>query len=120
MAAKILVPIPTAANMKQALPKVAELAKSTGSKVTLFHACYSGVGAFAGEGPPSTIRMEEAQEQKFCATYLGEGVKELQDQGVDADWVCIDGLPARSIVGYAQNNGYDLIVMGATNAEQML
>jgi nucleotide-binding universal stress UspA family protein len=120
MATKILVPIPSAANAKKAIPKVAELAKSANAKVTLFHACYSGVGAFAGEGTPDTIRMEEAQEQKFCETYLVQAVKDLKELGVKADWVCKDGLPARQIVGYAQNNGYDLIVMGPLNAEEMI
>jgi nucleotide-binding universal stress UspA family protein len=120
MATKILVPIPSAANAKKAIPKVAELAKSMDAKVTLFHACYSGVGAFAGEGTPDTIRMEEAQEQKFCETYLAQAAKDLKAQGVKVDWVCKDGLPARQIIGYAQNKGYDLIVMGTVDAEEML
>lgn len=120
MSTKILVPVPSAANLKKALPKIAEVAKNANAKVTLFHACYSGVGAFAGEGSPGTIRMEERQEQKFCETFLLQGVKDLKEQGVKADWVCKDGLPARQIVGYAQEKGYDLIMMGAVDAEQMV
>jgi nucleotide-binding universal stress UspA family protein len=117
---KILVPIPSAANAKKVLPKVAELAKSLNAQVTLFHACYSGVGAFAGEGPPSTIRMEEAQEQKFCETYLGKAAEDLKKKGLKVDWLCKDGLPARQIIGYAQAKKYDLIVMGTVDANEMI
>jgi nucleotide-binding universal stress UspA family protein len=117
---KILVPIPTAANAKEVLPKITEMAKSLNAEVTLFHACYSGVGAFAGEGSPGTIRMEEAQEQKFCQVYLGQAPEKLKEEGIKIDWVCIDGLPARKIVGYAHDKGYDLIVMGSQDVDQIL
>jgi nucleotide-binding universal stress UspA family protein len=117
---KILVPIPSAANAKKIIPKVAEIAKSLDARVTLFHACYSGVGAFAGEGSPETIRMEEAQEQKFCETYLAKAGENLKGQGIKVDWICKDGLPARQIVGYAQENKYDLIVMGTIDVHEML
>jgi nucleotide-binding universal stress UspA family protein len=117
---KILVPIPSAANAKKIIPKVAEMAKSLDARVTLFHACYSGVGAFAGEGSPETIRMEEAQEQKFCEIYLAKACENLKGKGIKVDWVCKDGLPARQIVGYAQENKYDLIVMGTLDAHEML
>ena len=117
---KILVPIPSAANAKKIVPKVAQVAKALNAQVTLFHACYSPVGAFAGEGSPGTIKMEEAQEQKFCETYLSKAGKNLKDQGIKVNWVCKDGLPARQIVGYAQENKYDLIVMGTIDAQEML
>jgi nucleotide-binding universal stress UspA family protein len=117
---KILVPIPSAANAKKIIPKVAEMAKSLDARVTLFHACYSGVGAFAGEGSPETIRMEEAQEQKFCETYLAKAGEKLKSQGIKVNWVCKDGLPARQIVGYAQENKYDLIVMGTIDIHEMV
>ena len=120
MAMKILVPIPSAENAKKALPKVAQIAKAMDAKVTLFHACYSGVGAFAGEGSPETIKMEEAQEQKFCATFLGKAAEDLKAKGVTkVDWVCKDGLPARQVIGYAQEKKYDLIVIGPDSAHEM-
>ena len=55
------------------------------AKVTLLHVCYSGVGAFAGEASPATIRKEEAQEQKFCSTFLAKAAKDLKDQGLDVE-----------------------------------
>jgi nucleotide-binding universal stress UspA family protein len=117
---KILVPIPSAKNAKKIIPKVAEMAKSLNASVTLFHACYSPVGAFAGEGSPETIRMEEAQEQRSCQTFLGKAAEDLKGQGIKVDWVCKDGLPARQIIGYAEEKKYDMIVMGTLDLHEMI
>jgi nucleotide-binding universal stress UspA family protein len=109
---KILVPLDGSEIAARILPKVTELAKVMKAKVTLFHACYAGVGALAGEGTPATIRAEEAQEVKFCDRFLNQAGKELKDKGLDADWTCLDGEPASTIIAYAQDNGYDLIALG--------
>lgn len=94
------------------LPQVIELAKTFKAKVTLFHACYSGVGAMVGEATPGVIKGAEAHEQKFCETFLAKTSKDLQDQGLDVDWACADGVPAQQIITFAQAKNYDLIVMG--------
>jgi nucleotide-binding universal stress UspA family protein len=117
---KILVPIPSAANGKKVVPKVADLAKSLNASVTLFHVCYGGVGAFSGEGSPDTIKAEEATEQKFCEVYMAKAAADLKDKGIKVDMVCLDGLPSRQIVGFAQNKKYDLVVMSAIDLDQML
>jgi nucleotide-binding universal stress UspA family protein len=109
---KILVPLDGSEIAAKVLPKAIELAKTFKAKVTLFHACYSGVGAFAGEATPATIRTEAAQEKKFCETFLAQAAKDLKDQGLDADHTCAEGVPAQQIIAYAQDKGYDLIVLG--------
>jgi nucleotide-binding universal stress UspA family protein len=116
---KMLVPLDGSEIAAKVLPKVVELAKTFKAKVTLFHACYSGVGAFAGEASPATIRAEEGQEQKFCETFLAKAGKDLKDKGLDVDWACQDGVPAREIIAYAQNKNYDLIVMGTHGAGEV-
>ena len=116
---KVLVPLDGSEIAAKILPKVAEAAKLCKAKVTLLHVCYSGVGAFAGEGSPGTIRAAEAQEQKFCSTFLTKAGKELQDQGLEVDWACVDGVPAREIVAFAQDKGYDLIVLGTHGAGEV-
>jgi nucleotide-binding universal stress UspA family protein len=116
---KILVPLDGSEIAAKILPQVTELAKAFRAKVTLFHACYSGVGAFAGEASPATIKAEEAQEQKFCSTFLAKAGLELKNQGLDANWVCVDGVPARQIIAYAQDNGYDLIAIGTHGAGEV-
>jgi nucleotide-binding universal stress UspA family protein len=117
---KILVPLDGSEIAAKVLPKVAELAKTFKAKVTLFHACYSGVGAYAGEASPGTIKAEEADEQKFCETFLAKAGKELKDQGLEVDWTCKDGVPARQIIGFAQDHGYDLIVMGTHGSGEVV
>ncbi|MFI5355262.1 MAG: universal stress protein, partial [Desulfobaccales bacterium] len=82
---KVLVPLDGSEIAAKILPKVAEAAKLCKAKVTLLHVCYSGVGAFTGEASPGVIKAAEAQEQKFCSTFLVKAGKELQDQGVETD-----------------------------------
>jgi nucleotide-binding universal stress UspA family protein len=116
---KVLVPLDGSEIAAKVLPKVVELAKSCQSKVTLFHVCYAGVGAYSGEASPGVIKAAEAREQKFCSTFLANAMKDLQEQGLDADSACEDGVPAREIVAFAQDKGYDLIVMGTHGAGEV-
>jgi nucleotide-binding universal stress UspA family protein len=116
---KILVPLDGSEIAAKILPKVAELAKTFKAKVTLFHACYSGVGAFAGEASPGVIRAEAAQEAKFCKTFLANACQDMKNQGLDADMVCQDGVPAQQIIAYAQDKGYDLIALGTHGAGEV-
>lgn len=116
---KILVPLDGSEIAAKILPQVVEMAKACKAKVTLFHACYSGVGAMIGETTPGTIKAAEAQEEKFCATFLAKTGKDLKDQGLDVNWVCQDGVPAREIIAYAQDNGYDLIALGTHGAGEV-
>ena len=116
---KMLVPLDGSEIAAKVLPKVVELAKTFKAKVTLFHACYSGVGAMVGEATPGVIRQAEAQEQKFCETFLVKAGQDLKDQGLDVDWACRDGVPAREIIAYAQDKGYGLIVLGTHGAGEV-
>ncbi len=116
---KMLVPLDGSEIAAKVLPKVVELAKTFKAKVTLFHACYSGVGAMVGQASPGTIRGAEAQERKFCETFLAKAGKGLKDKGLDVDWACQDGVPAREIIAYAQDKGYDLIVLGTHGAGEV-
>ncbi len=116
---KVLVPLDGSEIAAKILPKVVELAKCSQAKVTLFHVCYSGVGAFSGEASPGVIEAAEAQEQKFCDTFLAQAAQNLRDQGVEADTACEDGVPARDIVAFAQDKGYDLIALGTHGAGEV-
>ena len=116
---KVLVPLDGSEIAAKVLPKVVEASKLCNAKVTLLHVCYSGVGAFVGEASPGVIKQAEAQEQKFCSTFLAKAAQDLQDQGLDVDYACQDGVPAREIVAFAQDKGYDLIVLGTHGAGEV-
>jgi len=116
---KMLVPLDGSEIAAKVLPKVSELAKTFKSRVTLFHVCYGGVGHMTGEAPPSTIKAAEAQEKKFCETFLAKAGKDLKDQGLEADWRCEDGVPAQQIITFAQGKNYDLIVLGTHGAGEV-
>ena len=107
---KLLVPLDGSDIAAKILPKVVELARCSQAKVTLFHVCQRGI-------LPS--KTAEAREEKFCSTFLAEAGKDLQGQGLEADWVCQDGAPAREIMAFAQDKGYDLIVLGTHGAGEV-
>jgi nucleotide-binding universal stress UspA family protein len=116
---KILVPLDGSEIAAKILPKVAELAKTFKAKVTLFHACYSGVGALVGEATPGVIKAAAAQEKKFCDTFLAKAGQDLKAQGLEVNWACADGVPARQIIAFAQDKGYDLIALGTHGAGEV-
>jgi nucleotide-binding universal stress UspA family protein len=92
------------------LPRVVELATKFNSQVTLIHACYTE-GFGVGEATPGVIAAVPAAAKKVCETFLSQAGKNLQGQGVNVNWVCVEGVPAREIVGYAAQNKFDLICM---------
>jgi nucleotide-binding universal stress UspA family protein len=107
---KILVPLDGSELAAKALPTVVELAKRFVSQVTLIHACHTE-GFGVGEASPQVAEAAPAAEKKICETFLSQAAQSLQAQGVSVNWVCVEGVPAREIVGYAHNNKMDLICM---------
>ena len=105
---KILVPLDGSELAAKVLPKVVEMAKTFKAQVTLMHVCYNPM---IGEATPGTIKAAAAHESKWCATFLGQAAKGLKDQGVDVKTQCVEGVPAREIIYYADKNKMDLIAM---------
>ena len=84
-----------------------DLAKTHDAEVTLLNVYYTEVG----EATPGAIREAIAQEMKQCEVYLGQTAKDLEAQGVKVNIACVEGAPAREIIGYAVTHGMDLIAM---------
>lgn len=105
---KILVPLDGSELAAKVLPKVVEMAKTFNAEVSLIHVCYTPM---VGEATPGVIETAEPMEHKWCATFLGQAAKALQDEGVQVKFECTDGVPAREIIYYADHNKMDLIVM---------
>jgi len=105
---KILVPLDGSELAAKVLPKVVELAKTFKAEVTLIHACYTPM---VGETTPGVMAAAEHTEKKWCSSFLGKAAKDLQDQGLDVKTECVEGVPAREIIHYADQNKMDLIAM---------
>jgi len=107
MFAKILVPLDGSELAGKILPQVAELAKTHNAQVTLLYV----YDAALQENTPAMVQEAFAQEAKRCEMFLAEHAKQLEAQGVKAAIACVEGSPAREIIGYAANQGMDLIAM---------
>jgi len=107
----ILVPLDGSELAAKVLPNVVELAKCMSAQVTLLHVCYFPLVAAMESLPPKMEKMAEEKEAKECALFLGEVAKDLQAQGVSVTCQCVEGLPAREIIAYADTNGMDLIAL---------
>jgi nucleotide-binding universal stress UspA family protein len=107
---KILVPLDGSELAAKVLPSVVELAKKFNSQVTLVHACHTEDSG-AGEASPGVAKTAPAMEKKVCETFLSKAGRDLQGQGVNVSWACVEGVPAREIIGYAYKNKMDLICM---------
>jgi|UniRef100_A0A7V6A404 nucleotide-binding universal stress UspA family protein len=106
---KILVPLDGSELAAKILPSVVELAKKFNSQVTLIHVCHTE-GFGTGEAA-EVAKAVPAEGKKVCETFLSKAGKDLQAQGVNVTWTCVEGVPAREIVGYAHKNKMDLICM---------
>jgi nucleotide-binding universal stress UspA family protein len=106
---KILVPLDGSALAAKVLPSVVELAKKFNSQVTLIHACHTD--DFGAGEDTEVAKTVPVMEKKVCETFLSKAGADLQAQGVNVTWTCVDGVPAREILGYAHRNKMDLICM---------
>ncbi len=105
---KILVPLDGSKLAAKVLPQVVELAKTFKSQVTLIHVCHTEQ---MGEATPGVLAAAPAAEKKVCEAFLSKTGKDLQGKGLNVKWVCVEGVPAREIIGYADKNKVELIAM---------
>ncbi len=110
---KILVPLDGSKVSASVLPQVIELAKAFSSQVILFHSCTASVDPAMGEAAGQVKDIAAAAEQKACETFLSDAARGLKEQGIDVNTVCVTGSPALEIIGYADENKVDLIVMAS-------
>lgn len=107
---KILVPLDGSELAASILPAVIDLAKCMNAEVTLLHVCYYPVISDA-VAPYSQEESAKREAMKECDTFLAKGEKELQKHGLSVNHHCLEGVPAREIIAYADANGFDLIAM---------
>lgn len=108
---KILVPLDGSELSTKILPEVRELAKCMGAQLTLLHVCHFSLTADKESLPPAMEQKAEADEAKECAVFMGTIAQEIESQGIEVTFACVQGSPAREIIAYAHDNKYDLIAM---------
>jgi nucleotide-binding universal stress UspA family protein len=108
---KILVPLDGSELAAKILPDVIAVAKCMNAQVTLLHVCYFPNVAAMESLPPKMERQATEKEARECAIFLGKAAKELQLQGLNVNHECVEGVPAREIIAYAEANKIDLIAL---------
>ena len=106
----ILVPLDGSELAAKVLPSVVDLAKTFKSQVVLFHTCHTE-GFGIGETTPAIMAAAPAAEKKVCEAFLSKAANDLKAQGVNASATCVEGDPAREIIGYAAKHQVDLIAL---------
>ncbi len=115
---KILVPLDGSELAAKVLPQVVELAKTFNSQVTLIHVCHTEAFGI-GEAAPEVVEKAPVAEKKACEAFLSKVANDLKGQGVNVGFTCVEGVPAREIIAYAQKNGMDLIAMATHGAGEV-
>ena len=102
---KILVPIDGSAHSTRALQEAIKIAKTTSGTLTLLTV------------QPSHPKISSLPKQPSSDTpksiILAEGQKLVQEQGVFAETVLLEGNVVDQIVNTAKEGNFDLIVVGA-------
>ncbi len=107
---KILVPLDGSDASASVLPFAADLAKSLGARMSLFHALAEVAMLYPG---PEAIFDSNVQKEMVAGArkYLTSTVEGLSEQGVEADSTATFGNTVDGIVWTAERENADLIVM---------
>jgi nucleotide-binding universal stress UspA family protein len=110
MLSKILVPVDGSENSLRALDHAIYLAKKTGADITAMNVT---------ENPPTVYVESQKLLNELLANFRAESAKVLdmckqiaEKSDVKIDTVIGEGDAASNIVGYAQKQGFDTIIIG--------
>ena len=108
---KILVPVDGSDHSFRALSQALFIAKSTGAAATAMHIV---------ERPPTVYVESQKLLDELLANYRKESAKILdkcqevaRKEGVKLETVIAEGDAASNIVGYAEKENFDMIVIGS-------
>lgn len=110
---KILIPIDGSENSEKAILKAKSLAELYNSQVTLIYIINDTMIS-----NPYVIRNDYKAELSTVLSQQGESIlgnalKLFADNKLEVDTVMKYGDPGNTIISYAEENDYDLIVMGS-------
>ena len=110
---KILVPLDGSELAEKVLPHATALAKGSGAEVTLAAVVQLALGAVGAkiEAIPEAAAERRAALKAEAMLYLEKVQRDLNNQGVKAHSVALDGDIAHEIIAYAEQNDFDVIAM---------
>lgn len=122
MYSQILVPLDGSENSERALPHAQELARVSGATLHLIQvvshseeldmARGGGYGFLAAEYSQDLAERYITSRLNNAGEYLKEAAARLETGGIKAETAVKEGAAAENIIGYAQEKGIDLIIMG--------
>lgn len=114
---KILVPLDGTELSAKILPYVENLAKTQNMKVILMTA--SHFPGTVGLITKDTLNQMQADEKAISEKYLGRIAADMQDNGVEVEWIYKEGLASTQIVDTAKEENTDLIAMATHSNEEV-
>ena len=93
---------------EKALPYAEQIARTSGSEITLLHVMPKEVRSFAPKSPASEAQLVEMDAAKYLETIM-----DSLHQSTDARQAILTGLPSLEIAQMAQDGPYDIIVMSS-------
>jgi universal stress protein A len=113
---KILCAVDFSDHAREAMRRAADLAKSTGGSLTLFHVVYVPITSYADGGPmlPSSGPELTTQLGKEAEKHLAEWKQRATEMGVRAVTTQVAaGVPWQTLVEALEaDRSYDLVVIG--------
>ncbi len=109
---KILVPTDFSEYSDMSLVVSKELAKKFTAKVTILHVV-EDTNYIRGFLPPTLTLIDNIYERLLeeAKKRLSEQVRELKEDGVDADYIVTKGIPSILIASIAEEDDFDLVVI---------
>jgi nucleotide-binding universal stress UspA family protein len=108
---KILVPLDGSDISKYALEHVKEIALSCGVPKVIILYVVEPINPGMYEVPAQVIDDAAQKGKDFGNRYLNSVVVNMKGQGLEVEPVLMSGKVTESILGYAKDNGVDLIAM---------
>ena len=109
---RILVPIDFSGRSRKVIESASRFAEHYGASITLMHAVDLAFFPYYGLGSDPLVditkNMTESSEERLI-----EFAAELQAAGIIANWKTVDGHPAETIRSLADEDDFDLIVIGS-------
>ena len=110
---KILVAFDNDEKSKNAIKAATEIAKYSKGEICLLTSVK--LTSFVSAASPDMIKELEDESSKLFAGILKEHEDKIKKKGIKVSSVILNESPGRAITNYAEEEGFDLIVIGSAN-----